>query len=56
MAMPDPLTHSTGPGIEPMSSWVLVGFVTAEPQWGTLPLTFRMASDSEVVDPGCPNY
>ena len=25
-------THGAGPGIEPASSWVLVGFVTAEPQ------------------------
>ena len=25
------LTHWTGPGIEPTSSWVLVGFVTTEP-------------------------
>ena len=22
-----------GPGIEPTSSWILVGFVTAKPQW-----------------------
>ena len=27
------LTHREGPRIEPMSSWILVGFVTPEPQW-----------------------
>ena len=27
------LTHWMRPGIEPMSWWILVGFVTAEPQW-----------------------
>ena len=27
------LTHWARPGIEPTSSWVLVGFVTAERQW-----------------------
>ena len=26
------LTHLVGPEIEPASSWILVGFVTAEPQ------------------------
>ena len=26
------LTHWARPGIEPMSSWILVGFVTAEPR------------------------
>jgi len=27
------LTHWAGPGIEPSSSWILVGIATAEPQW-----------------------
>ena len=27
------LTHQVGPGIKPTSSWILVVFVTAEPQW-----------------------
>ena len=27
------LTHWTRPGIEPLSSWILVGLVTAEPCW-----------------------
>ena len=27
------LTHGAGPGIEPASSWILDGFVNAEPQW-----------------------
>ena len=27
------LTHWARPGIEPTCSWLLVGFVTAEPQW-----------------------
>ena len=29
------LTHWSGPGIEPMSSWILVRFVSTEQQWGT---------------------
>ena len=28
-----PLTHRGRPGIEPTSSWILVGFITTEPQW-----------------------
>ena len=31
MAMPDPYPMEWGPGNEPTSSWILVGFVTAEP-------------------------
>ena len=27
------LTHWARPGIEPASSWILVGFITAEPWW-----------------------
>ena len=27
------LTHRARPGIKPASSWILVGFLTAEPQW-----------------------
>ena len=27
------LTHSARPGIKPTSLWILVRFVTAEPQW-----------------------
>ena len=30
------LTHLSRPGIEPVSSWIIVGFVTAEPQWELL--------------------
>ena len=30
--MPDPLTYRVRPGIEPTSSWISVGFITAEPQ------------------------
>ena len=29
---PGSITRCAGPGIEPESSWMLVGFVTAEPQ------------------------
>ena len=32
-ATPDHLTHCVRPGIEPISSWILVQFVSAEPQW-----------------------
>ena len=38
-ATPDPLTHWSRPGIEPVSSWILVGFVTSEPQQ-ELPVSF----------------
>ena len=34
--MPD-LIPQAGPGIEPSSSWIPVGFIIAEPQW-ELPL------------------
>ena len=27
------LTHGARPGMEPLSSWILVRFITAEPQW-----------------------
>ena len=27
------LTHWMRPGLKPTSSWILAGFVTAEPQW-----------------------
>ena len=30
------LTHCERPGIEPTSSWILLGFVTAEPPWELL--------------------
>ena len=55
MAMPDPnyfcnlhdshsnaryLTHWAGPGIEPASSWILVGIVTTETQWKLCSSTF----------------
>ena len=32
IATPDPLTHWARPGIELASSWILVRFVSAEPQ------------------------
>jgi len=31
-----PLTHWVKPGIEPASSWILVGFIPDEPQWALL--------------------
>ena len=34
------LTHCVRPGIEPATSWILVGFVSAEPRWDSL-LTFQ---------------
>ena len=33
---PGSLTHWARPGIQPASSWVLVGFTTTEPQWEPL--------------------
>ena len=41
-AMPDP--PPTKPGIEPGSSWILVGFVTTEPQWELLFGFFKFPS------------
>ena len=51
-AIPDPaytvaqsnarsLTYWVRPGIEPVSSWVLVGFITTEPQTELLILFFK---------------
>ena len=34
------LIHWVRPGSEPASSWIPVGFITAEPQWELLILTF----------------
>ena len=34
------LTHWVGPGIEPVSLWILVRFITAEPQWELLKYDF----------------
>ena len=34
------LTGWVGPGIEPVSSWILVGFISAEPQWKLQETTF----------------
>ena len=37
------LTHWAVPGIKPMSSWILVKFVTAEPQWELCYVNFLIA-------------
>ena len=43
------LTHWARPGIEPVSSWVLVGFVTAEPWWELwLPSLMRDEGEGEI--------
>ena len=34
------LTQWVGPGIEPATSWILVGFITTEPQWELLHNSF----------------
>ena len=34
------LTHWAGPGFEPASSWILVGFIFTEPQWELLDFFF----------------
>ena len=34
------LTYWAEPGIEPASSWILVGFITTEPQWEFLQVHF----------------
>ena len=38
------LTHWTGPGIEPASSWILVKFVTTEPQQ-ELPISYNFCKN-----------
>ena len=43
MAMPDPLTHCTRPAMEPTSSWILVRFITAEPQQELLLHSFLLS-------------
>ena len=42
------LTHWARPGIKPASSWLLVRFVTAEPQWELqgLPISYLPAWDT----------
>ena len=40
------LTHGAGPGIKPVSSWILVGFVTTEPQWELLQNSFILLPSS----------
>ena len=42
-----PLTHWAGPGMEPASSWILVGFVTSEPHWISLKMLFRIIAVCE---------
>ena len=37
-----PLTQCARPGIEPTSSWILVGFVTAEPWRNSWKIIFKM--------------
>ena len=34
------LSHWARPGIEPTSSWIVVGLITAQPQWELLSLAF----------------
>ena len=41
MATLDPLTHRARPGIEPASSWVLAGLITAEPRQELLESEFK---------------
>ena len=42
-AMPDPSPTEQGQGIEPESSWILVGFVTAEPPQELLKHSFKQS-------------
>ena len=37
-------THRVRPGIEPASSWILVGFLTAVPQWELPKLSLLLKS------------
>ena len=36
------LTHLARPGIELASSWILVGYITTEPQWELFQATYEM--------------
>ena len=45
-AMPDPLPTEWGQGIKPLSSWILIGFVTIELQW-KLPIVFLFMSNNQ---------
>ena len=36
------LTHRVRPGIKHTSSWILVGFITSEPQWNSRLIIFDM--------------
>ena len=44
MATPDPPPW-VRPGIEPASSWILVGFVAAAPQWDLLDVSYLIKSN-----------
>ena len=44
------LTHWARPGIEPVSSWILVGSVCAEPWWELLPLFLKLFFFTPRVD------
>ena len=44
MATLDPLIHWARPGIEPSSSWILIRFITAEPQWELLEWVLHLVS------------
>ena len=49
------LTHWVRPGIEPMSSWILVRFVTTDPQW-ELHTSFQIQKNEHVIVLFCPIY
>ena len=44
-----PLTHWARPGIKPASLWILVRFITAQPQW-ELPKIHFLKNDSNISD------
>ena len=43
------LTYSSRRGIEPMSSWILLGFITTEPQWKLLSFFLIFASQRSKI-------
>ena len=56
---PGYLTHWVRPGIEPAFSWILVGFITSEPQWEfSMPTLFPggLASCATRMGLGSSNY
>ena len=49
MATLDPLTHLARPGIEPVSSWILVRFLSAEPHGNSSKILILIGLSSKIT-------